>query len=252
MKLFYRKREAQSLAVRSFIRVTGIKGIEEFELEVGELNKNALNIFQEFNNFDSETPFLYVDELKFGITGGHTILRYLAEEKISEEMRENFAYPRYDIKKRAEIDFLMDWHLNSLSIISKYQTFKLEGEENYDQKNRFKIIWPNKLLYPNCKKHLGFLQNSFLEKLRGFHLNEKRKMASLVDILIFSELMILNTLGVEMKKYGEIIDYILRLNDEISGLRTLFDEEIRDYCKSRNIGYFLDLEIGQLREEPNL
>lgn len=98
MKLFYRKRESQSLAVRTFTRTAGLE-IEEIELLPEVENTEHEAFFSKFNQ-EQETPFLIIEKLQYGIVGGHTILRYLADYELEESKRENFAYPQNLPKSR--------------------------------------------------------------------------------------------------------------------------------------------------------
>lgn len=127
---------------------------------------------------------------------------------------------------------------------------KTHGEEEYDKTHKFKV-YANRLLLPVSKRHLKIFQNSFLEKLREFNVGE-REIPSIADFLIFSELMILNTLSIDMKKYGKILDYVLRFKDEVPVVKEIFYQEIGKYCEENNMKYFLDMEAGQISDDPNL
>lgn len=148
---------------------------------------------------------------------------------------------------------MCDWHLTGLSVISKYKNFKKLGKEKFEDENQVRFVHPDNMYLPISKKHLRIFQKIFSEKLRKITLtNEGRVMPSISEILLFSEFLMLNTMNFDMKKYGIILDFIVRLKEEFQDLREVFDEEIGAYCQEMGYDYWLDFEIGETPNRPNL
>lgn len=170
----------------------------------------------------------------------------------SKKNPKNFLIP---IQPRAELNYLSDWHLTRLSVLSKFKNFKILGKEKFHEENPIKFIHPDSMYLATSKKHLKIMHKIFSERLRKLISssdNSMRLMPSIPELLIFSELLALNTIDFDMREYGVILDFILRLKDEFEAIREVFDEEIGTWCRQNGYDYWLDMEVGQTQNRPNL
>lgn len=93
MILFYSKNQAESMATRAFLRLSGLNIPQQEESEVMERKSPCKFFFKKFNK-KAEMPFLVIEDLEYAAIGAHTIMRFLSDHHLSENQRENFAYPR--------------------------------------------------------------------------------------------------------------------------------------------------------------
>src|SRR3990167_1936224 len=134
------------------------------------------------------------------VAGGHTILRYLCDTRLPNN---NPFYPRDDIKKRAIIDMMLDWHLTSLYYCSRYVEFKHIGEKAFMEK--YKIFFHLPEQFPKeIHKNLKILNKEYLE--RGYWGNIDKP--TLADIIFFHEILGLNLVGHDITKYPAILSFL--------------------------------------------
>lgn len=93
MILFYSKNQAESLAVRAFVRLAGLNIVQQEENEVMNRKSPYKFYFRNFNK-KAQMPFLVIEDLEYGAIGAHSIMRFLSDCNLSEDQRENFAYPK--------------------------------------------------------------------------------------------------------------------------------------------------------------
>ena len=127
-------------------------------------------------------------------------MRYLCDSRLPNN---NPFYPRDDIKKRAVIDMMLDWHLTSLYYCSRHVEFKLIGEQAFNDKYKVFFYLPEQ--FPKeIHKNLKILNKDYLE--RGYWGNTKTP--TLADILFFHEVLNLNLVGHDLSKYPAIVSFL--------------------------------------------
>ena len=151
-------------------------------------------------------------EAETNLSGGHTILRYLCDTRLPAD---NSFYPRTDIKKRAVIDMMLDWHLTTLSYCGKHVEVKLTGEEAFNAKYKFFYYLPEQ--FPKeIHKSLKMLDNEFFErKYWGSQLTNP----TIADLLILSEVFTLNLINHDITKYPNVLSTIQVAHSQSADIR---------------------------------
>ena len=137
-------------------------------------------------------------EAEITLTGAHTIMRYLCDTRLPPD---NQFYPRDDIKKRAVIDMMMDWHLTSLSYCGKHVQVKTIGESAFLEKNRYFFYSPDQFS-KEIHKNLKVLNNEFYERKYWADLNN----LTLADLLIINEVIGLNLINFDITKFPHVLE----------------------------------------------
>ena len=150
-------------------------------------------------------------EAETNLSGGHTILRYLCDTRLAAD---NSFYPRTDIKKRAVIDMMLDWHLTTLAYCGKQVEFKLHGEEAFAAKYKFFFYIPEQ--FPKeIHKSLKMLDKEFFERKYWGDLSKP----TIADLMILNEVFTLNLINHDISKYPNLLSAIQLAYSQSADLR---------------------------------
>ena len=127
-------------------------------------------------------------------------MRYLCDTRLPAD---NSFYPQTDIKKRAVIDMMLDWHLTTLSYCGKHVEVKIVGEEAFAAKYKFFFYIPEQ--FPKeIHKCLKMLDKEFFERKYWGDLSKP----TIADLLILNEVFSLNLINHDISKYPNVLSAI--------------------------------------------
>ena len=167
-------------------------------------------------------PFM---EAETNFAGGHLIMRYLCDTRLPAD---NTFYPRDDIKKRAKVDMMLDWHLTTLSACGRLVDYNLLGEEEYLRRYKDLFNMPSTFEF-EAEKNLRILdQDLFQRGLWG------QKELTLADLLIFNEVLKLNLINYDLSPYPQILKFINTILADFPDSKNLFRKHVLQ-LKSKGI-----------------